>query len=260
VWPEEREDLIAAARRTAATAGEGANGLARVVAVFGSRGGAGATFIATHVAAAFARRGRDCVLVDIDPAFDDVGAALSVPADEPVPTIEDLVATSDEPVGGHHRPWTHPAGFRVIPGAVEPGRGALDPADVVAAVDSVARASQVVVCHVPRAVTELTRAVLARADVVIVVLTLEVASFRAAKRVVEALDLDERCRYVVNKATRADVSVADVERVFGRSSLAVIPAAAAVRAAQDRGQLLAPRGRIARAIDRIAVHLLEEAA
>jgi len=259
VWPDERDELIAASRRAAVAGAAGASGVAPVVAVFGSRGGAGATFVATHLAAAFARRGRDCVLVDVDPAFDDVGAALSVPADEPVPTIEDLASTSAE-AGGNHRPWTHPAGFRVIPGAVAPAWSAIEPADVVAAIDAVARASQVVVCHVPRAVTDLTRAVLARADDVLIVLTLEVASFRAAKRVVDALDLADGCRYVVNKSARADISVADVERVFGRPSFAVIPAAAAVRSAQDRGRLLPSRGRVARSIDRMAVDLLGEAA
>lgn len=257
LWPEEREDLVAASRRTASAAVDGAEG-GRIVAVLGSRGGAGTTFLATHLSAAFARRRLDCVLVDVDTVFDDIGAAIGVPVDEPVPTLVDLLL--DDGIGGQSRPWTHPAGFRVVPGSLDPGTDAPDPDDVVGLLDATARSSDVVVAHLPRTVTPLGRVVLARADEIVVVLTLDVGSFRAAKRAIVVLDVEERCRFVVNRAARADVAVADVQRVFGRPALGVVPASSSVRAAQDRGTLLPPRGRIARAVDRIAASLVEAAA
>jgi MinD-like ATPase involved in chromosome partitioning or flagellar assembly len=258
LWPQERDELAAASRRTALAPGDGSGG-GRLIAVVGSRGGAGATFLATHLAAAFARRRRDCVLVDLDPLFDDVGAALGIPVDEPVPTLADLI--SDEGLAAaERRPWTHPAGFRVIPGSSAPDPDAPDPADVVAVVDATTRSSDVVVAHLPRAVSAVGRAIAARADEVIVVLTLDVASFRAAKRAIAALDVEDRCRFVVNRAARADVAVSDVQRVFGRAALGVVPASGSVRAAQDRGALLPARGRIARAVDRIAASVMEPAA
>ena len=56
LWPKERDHLLVAAaaavRRAQQAARRGA-----VVAVHGGRGGAGVTFVATHLAAAFARRG-----------------------------------------------------------------------------------------------------------------------------------------------------------------------------------------------------------
>jgi Flp pilus assembly CpaE family ATPase len=255
LWPEERDELASASRRAAATSVNGA-GAGRVVAVLGSRGGAGTTFLATHLAAAFARRRRDCVLVDVDLLFDDIGAALGVPVDEPVPTLVDLLL--DDGIGaGSARPWTHPAGFRVVPGSADPNGPAPDPEDVVALLEATARASDVVVVHLPRIVSPVCRAVLGRADEIVVVLTLDVGSFRSAKRAIAAFDIEERCRFVVNRAVRADVAVADVQRVFGRPALGVVPAGSGVRAAQDRGQLLPARGRIARAIDRVAGALLE---
>jgi hypothetical protein len=57
----------------------------------------------------------------------------------------------------------------------------------------------------------------------------------------------------------APASPSDVQRVFGRAAAGVVPASSAVRTAQDRGALLPARGRVARAIDRIALGLLEEA-
>jgi pilus assembly protein CpaE len=258
LWPQERDELAAASRRTALAAPETGSG-GRLIAIFGSRGGAGTTFLATHLAAAYARRRSDCVLVDLDVLFDDLGAALGIPVDEPVPSLLDLLS-EDGVVATERRPWTHPAGFRVIPGSASPDVTALDPEDVIAVIDATTRASDVVIAHLPRALSPVTRAVAARADEVVVVLTLDVASFRAAKRSIEAFDVQDRCRFVVNRAARADVAVADVQRVFGRGAAGVVPASGAVRAAQDRGALLPARGRIARAIDRIAVALLEDPA
>lgn len=256
LWPQERDELAAASRRVSVGVAD-ASGSGRMIAVLGSRGGAGTTFLATHLTAAFARRGRDCVLVDVDPLFDDVGAALGIPVDEPVPTLADLIA-DDGIAAAERRPWTHTGGFRVIPGS----SGELvssDPDDVVAVLDATARSSDVVVAHVPRTVSAVGTAVAARAHEVVMVLTLDVGSFRAAKRAIAAFDVEDRCRFVVNRAARADVAVADVQRVFGRPALGVVPASSAVRAAQDRGQLLPPRGRIARAVDRIALALAEPA-
>jgi pilus assembly protein CpaE len=257
LWPQEREELAAASRTTATAAANGDGG--RLVVVLGSRGGAGTTFLATHLAAALARRRRDCVLMDLDVVFDDVGAALGIPIDETVPTVMDLLG-DDGVVSMEHRPWTHPAGFRVIPGS-NGGRVAEPHADeVVAVVDATTRAADVVIAHLPRTVSAVARAVVGRADEVLVVLTLDVAAFRAAKRTIAALDVEERCRFVVNRAERADISVADVQRVFGRPALGVVPASGRIRGMQDRGTLLPPRGRVARAVDRIAVALMEPAA
>ncbi len=88
LWPKEREDLLGAAaaavRRSRETARRGT-----VVAVHGGRGGVGVTFVATHLAAAFARRG-SVILIDADPVFGDVAQALGAPAGddaEPVHTF-----------------------------------------------------------------------------------------------------------------------------------------------------------------------------
>jgi hypothetical protein len=50
----------------------------------------------------------------------------------------------------------------------------------------------------------------------------------------------------------------DVERVFGQRPVAVIPADRRVSAAQDRGRLLPMRGRLGRAVDRLARAMVEE--
>jgi Flp pilus assembly CpaE family ATPase len=117
-----------------------------------------------------------------------------------------------------------------------------------------------VVLHVPRGLDEVTHAGFEAADRVLIVLGLDVLSFRDAKRAIEAAGLEDRCAFVVNRAARSEIAPRDVERVFGQAPLAVIPADRAVRSAQDHGRLLSPRGRVARAVDRLARTAIEVSA
>ena len=75
VWPDDRDELLlhvasmGSARRVPER-------LATVIAVHAARGGAGCTFVATHLAQAFAVAGSACILIDCDLAFGDVTHAL----------------------------------------------------------------------------------------------------------------------------------------------------------------------------------------
>src|SRR5204862_4974321 len=87
--------------------------------------------------------------------------------------------------------------------------------------------------------------------------TLDVLGLRDAKRAVAALD-PKQWDVVVNRATRGLVAPQDVERVFGRPPIAVLPADRRVPTAQDRGELVPQRGRLGRAVVRLARTLLED--
>lgn len=263
VWPREREALASATAR--ARRQEEAAVRAPVVAVVGSRGGVGCTFVATHLSAALARRSVDCALVDLDVAFAGVTGALGAPDPEPagaeeVPTAASLVAYGEDlgPAQARDLLWPHPEGFGVL---LSPGR-----ADLVTelgavvygrAIAALARTVSFVVLHVPREIAGLTRTALGAADPVLVVLGLDVGSFRDARRLVGATGIEDRCAFVVNRATRSQVTPGDVERVFGRPPLAIIPNDRSVIRAQEHGRLLPGRGGASRAIDRLARRLTE---
>jgi cellulose biosynthesis protein BcsQ len=257
LWPAEREELAHAAARVRPAVEHIQAERAPVLAVYGPRGGAGTTFVATHLGAAFARRGRRCLLIDLDVAFADASAALGVPADESLRTIADLVALGDELAAQHvgEVVWRHALGFDVL---LAPGDGTtrVRGEDYRRAIAAGRRLCDVVVLHVPRALDELAHAAFEAADRVLVVLGLDVLSFRDAKRAIDAAGLEDRCAFVVNGAARSEISPRDVERVFGRPPLAMIPSARAVRSAQDRGRLLPARGRVGRALDRLARNAL----
>jgi Flp pilus assembly CpaE family ATPase len=262
VWPAEREGLLDGVAATSATS----NDLERravVVAVHGARGGAGCTFVATHLAQAFARRGSSCVVVDADLEFGDLSHALGAGGDG-VRTIADLVPVADELTAEHLAGvlYRHGSGFGALLAPPAPELGALRP-DLLARAVQVAWSSfDVVVLHLPRALGDATRWAFEEADRVLEVLTLDVLSFRAAARATELLVPDrhaDRVWFVVNRAGRTGIVPGDVRRVFQADPSAVLPFDAAVARAQDHGRLVVPRGRLGRGFDRLAERLLREA-
>jgi Mrp family chromosome partitioning ATPase len=257
VWPSERAALADAAAGSAPTKTGPPPRRASVVAVCGPRGGVGATFVATHLAAAFARSGSRTVLVDADWRFGDCTAALGVSDEQPVRTVDDLVAVAGELEDRHLEEvtWGHPAGFDAL--LAPPSIGG--PEAVVdgyrAAVVVAAGTRDAVVVHCGRAFDEVADGVLPLADRILLVLALDVLSFRGGRRALEALDaagLAPRVGIVINRAARASLTPKDAERVFGSMPVAVIPVDRRVGREQDRGRLLTGRGRTVRTIERLA--------
>ena len=263
LWPKEREDLLSAAaaavRRARETARRGT-----VVAVHGGRGGVGVTFVATHLAAAFARRG-SAILIDADPVFGDVAQALGAPAGddaEPVHTFADAASLGEDlgPEQLKGALWRHASEVDVLlpPAPEEAAR--LGAEELRFVMDAAAQSADVVVVHLPRALSPLTIGGAEYARRLLEIVTLDVVSFRATSRAMEAfspLHLEGRVTFVVNKASRSEVTPDDVRKVFGEPALAVLPQDRAVRSAQERGRLLPTRGRMARRFDRLAVALME---
>jgi Flp pilus assembly CpaE family ATPase len=157
--------------------------------------------------------------------------------------------------------WTHADGFRVLPAPAPETASDVRPADIAGVIEVTGAMADVVVVHLPRALDGLALAGLRSADRICEVLSLDVLSFRAAMRALEAMDplrLPGRRGFVVNRAARGEVTPGDVARVFAAVPLAVLPVERRVGRAQDRGRLLPARSRIGRAFDRLAERVLEE--
>jgi Flp pilus assembly CpaE family ATPase len=259
VWPAERDALAGAAAAAGRRVDLGSK-RATVIAVQASRGGAGATFVSSHLSAAFARRGVECILVDADQGYADLTAALGAYAepDGVAPrTFADLLPVVDELDAARmgEMLWRHPEGFGVVLAPEVTTAITLDPDALDRVVDLASRSADVVITHLPRALDELAVRACASADRVLLVLTLDVPSFRGAKRALERTG-EDHVDLVVNRASRAEVTPSDVHRVFGRSPVAVLPVDAAVRRAQDHGELLPARSRLSKAFDRLATRLV----
>jgi pilus assembly protein CpaE len=262
VWPGERDALgreLEAVRGTDPDSGE--DGL--VVAILGARGGAGATFLATNLAAAFVRSGARTVLADLDTYFGDVGTALGIVPEPEIPSLMDLVTVSRELTPEHldrvlHH---HEDDFHVL---LAPSSatdiGELSDEIVASILAGLRSAFAVSVLHLPRVMDATVRSAIEQADEVLVVVTLDVLGIRAAKRMIDHLGsvgLGGRLRLVVNQARRGEVVPEDAERVLGVPLACVIGTDRAVARAQNRGQLvIGTRGPISRRITRLAGGLL----
>ncbi|HEV8420280.1 MAG TPA: AAA family ATPase [Actinomycetota bacterium] len=246
-WPEERAELAAEISSTGDHSREVIQARGRVIAVCGTRGGSGTTFVATHLAASFADRGRRCVLVDLDSAFADVTIALGI--DPQSRTIADLIPVLGE-LGPDHLEdalYCHPRGFSVLLAPSEPNPLIpLPPGLYPGAIALLAGAFEVVVLHVPRGLNGLVRAVVTIADDVVVVVAPDLFSLHAARRALQGFGLDDRrdrCRLVLNPALRNQVGRREVERVLGMAPFGAVRFDPAVVRVQARSRLLPPRGR-----------------
>ncbi|MGZ4132749.1 MAG: AAA family ATPase [Actinomycetota bacterium] len=246
VWPAERDPLLAAVGSLVAHRDD-LERRARVVAVHAARGGAGCTFVASHLAAALTRRGSSVVLVDADLDYADLTHALGV-SNEDGPTIADLGPVAEELTWPHVQEVLR-RGALLAPSAE--ARRQVDAGLLSRGVEVAATGADAVVVHLPRALDETTTALVASADLLLEVVTLDVLAFRATTRALEAFGRDDAA-IVVNRAGRGEITVGDVARVFGADPLAVVPVDPAVPRAQDHGRILPGKGRTARIFDRLA--------
>lgn len=268
-WPSEREDLAREIRRARSQAPGRPSARGRVIAVFGARGGVGATFLSTHLAAALADRGLPTALVDLDASFSDVTAALGIEPGASVRTIADLVPVIDELSPDHVEQvlYRHERGFAVLLG---PPSDAGDAADQVpaglfsACVALLAGAYREVVLHIPRSMDTVARTGIEIADERFLVVALDLLSLYGARRAVGGLGLDRGgrpWRVLVNRARRGEVAPGDVERVLGRRPDATVRFDPAVPRVQNRGELLrAKSGRAWKDVARLAARLAEAGA
>jgi pilus assembly protein CpaE len=258
-WPEERGDLVTSIVRASAVRAAAERPRGKVVAVLGARGGVGATFVATHLAAAFADRGLRVALADLDEDFADLTAALGLGGDRPTRTVEDLLPVAEElsPEHVEQALVEHDRGFKVLlaPHVARPEAPRLGSV-ARASTALLALANEVVVLHLPRSLGEVTASSVRLADRVVVVSSLDLFSLHRARRVVDALGLSDppdRCLVVLNRPARSVLRPADVEDLLGMRPSLTIRAHGAVPRTQDRGELLPGTARgAARDVRRLA--------
>jgi len=265
-WPEERDELARSLSRMRARAASDGAKRGTVIAVHAARGGAGATFVATHLAAATAGRGLRTVLVDLDVALSDVSAALGIPPDEGLRTALDLVPVMDELSPEHLEDalYRHGRGFAALLAPADPEAAPeVRPGLYRGAVALLAADHDVVVLHLPRALDRVARAGVELADRMVVVTTLDMFSLYGAKRTMAVLARDvprDRWWVVLNKPTRSGITAGDVERVLGVAARARIRFDARVVRAQERGELLPERsGGFGRDLRKLATMLVDNA-
>lgn len=228
-----------------------------VVACWSPKGGVGKTVLAAALALRFRGMGHPALLVDLDPQKADVATLLQCPAR---PGLADwpLVAPAlpKEALVEHH-------GIQVLPG---PARMVEEPAVNRELAERLlpvlaGRPGQVVL-DVGSSLRDSTLVALDRADTVLLVVTPDLLSIRAAysfAQEMELIGLDRsRCRVVLNQAGRG-LSQQEVRELLPLPVLGEVPGVPALAQAINRGEavpFLTRPGPFTRAVDAIARHLV----
>lgn len=239
---------------------------AQVVTVFSGKGGSGKTTVATNVSVALANLGRRVCLIDLDLMFGDVAIALQL---VPERSIGDAVALAGklDQLGVESLVTRHGSGVEAVLAPVQPGTADAVSSDAISELISVARTMyDVIVVDTPPAFTDHVLAAFDHTDAFLLLCALDVPSIKNLKLTLETMELlrypRERWHLAVNRAdSRVGLSVADVEKTVGLSSVAQIPSDRIVPAALNRGVPIVtehPKHAVSHAIRKLALAVLED--
>ena len=235
----------------------------QLIAVFNPKGGVGKTMLATNLAAVLTARGQAVLLVDADTVTGHVPISFGM---DGVRTVVD--AWRDELEGGPSLSFeelasAHPSGLRILSLTSSPIHTEVLDADRVAgSLVAARRGTDFVIIDLHPSYSPLNRAVLDKADRILVPVTPDLPAIRAAMKlrdVAEELGMRDRLCLVVNRAN-SGVSVADVEKALGLPTYAEIRSGGLllVKAANEGRALIdfAPKEKITGDFQALADRLL----
>ena len=243
LWPQEREDLqpaVEAGLPAPATRRD------RLVAVWGPKGGTGATVLAAHLAGAVAAAA-SCMLVDLDLRHGDQRVLLG--AGNHPRSILDLLEAGDDisPSAVEGVAWRHPSGFGVVLAPASPGGRPLAEtwggvAQALDAIRSTGEGRGVVVADLPSGLGPIPLDVAGRADATAIVVTPDLLALRRARDAARAVGEGPEVGVILNRWSRSAgvLSPADVEAVLTLPAWATVPVQAGLLRAPDLGRLSRP--------------------
>ena len=222
VYSREKQEAGRAVVTAAARNAESAE-LGTVVAIFSPKGGVGRTTIAVNLAVVAATElNKKVVLVDGSFQFGDVAVLLNLnPKDKSMfELVSNLEAGGDTDAVDTYT-VTHSSGIRVILAPPSPEMAdAITSAGVKRVVEALRQRYDLVVIDCAAWFNDATLGILDLADIVLVVLTLEITSIKNIRlflEVAEKLGYEDKIRLVLNRAdTTLGIRVADVEHSIGR--------------------------------------------
>ncbi len=234
----------------------------QIVAVFAPKGGVGRSTIAVNLAASLAQSGEDAVvLVDADLQFGDVAIMLRL---TPTQTAADAAAVADkldtamlaELLTRHE-----PTGLYVLAAPAEPSLAdQVTPATFAILLDEVRAHFAYVVVDLPSHLDDLVLHAVSEADHVVFPVQMDVPTLKNARLGLQVFELVriplERVILVVNRAdSRGNLELRDVEKSLQMKADVVIPDAAAIPQAINKGQPVVldnPRARVVSAFGELA--------
>jgi pilus assembly protein CpaE len=239
--PDDAQRLRDAVHASAIAASSDEKGL--VVAVVGSKGGVGATTIATHLSAELAAIHR-VVLLDFDFSMGDAASVLDVTIKDSVIDVLTRADRLDER-SLTASVATHRSKVQILaqPNGVD-SLTETDPDDVFNLLNACAQAYQYILVDVGSQVTAATALSLQVADIILLVTTPDVIAVRDAFRRVKLLQAlgveNDRIRLLVNRhRPKTFVSLDDIQTNLGlRVSATIVDDPKTAEQATNEGKLI----------------------
>jgi secretion/DNA translocation related CpaE-like protein len=234
-------------------------GSGRVLAVLGARGGAGASVLAASVGVRAARDGFGALLVDCDPWGGGIDLLLGAEGATGLRWPELGVRSGRIAAASLHAALptvTHGAGLTVL-SCDRDGVGPV-PEAIGPVLDAGRRAGEIVVCDLPRQLSDSATAVLTRTDLVVVVVPAEVRACVAARRVVGSVTgTGAKAVLVVRGPAPGGLTPTDVRDAVGRPVLTAMAPQSGLAEVIDSGRGAWPRrGPLIRAAGAVLAELV----
>ena len=198
--------------------------LGRMIAVFSSKGGCGASFIATNVASALQAA---TVLVDLNLQTGDLDLFLGV---EPRFSIVDVVQNRSRIDDALLKNYLIPHSTRLSLLASPHDAGAaesVEPGDILGVMNLLRERFAYVVVDLEHTFDAYTLTALDHADEILLVLTLDIPSIRSAQRTLAIFDRlgypRKKLHIIVNRMSKqAELDLGQVRRFLGEDELGVV--------------------------------------
>ena len=212
-----------------------------IITIFGAKGGIGKTTTAINLASAFvAINAGSAVVVDMDTVFGDVAMMMDVPVEGSLVDAADKVDELDrESIGSHL--GRHSSGVRVLPAPFEPTDWRnVSPDAVEKVLALLSHTHDFVILDCPATFTDLVAVALDRANVVLLLTSLDITSIKdtttALKLLSNGMNNEEKIKLVINRPTNVNsVGEDDVSKVLRREVVWSVPHDAEISASLQLG-------------------------
>jgi pilus assembly protein CpaE len=225
IIPEELQTVLERTSEFRATSAEASGKQGRTIAVFSGKGGAGASFLATNLAAAMHS---STILVDLNLQAGDVACFLGLDTKYSVADfVRNRTRLDSSLINSLVTPYSERLSLVAAPIEAHEAEE-IKPQDVTEMVHLLSQRYQYVVMDLQHAFDQVTVAALDLADDILVVLTLDIPGIRSTKRALKVFDrLDyprQKVHVVVNRWSKnIDVELQKVQAHLGEQFIGFVP-------------------------------------